>query len=245
MASKPKWTAVDYAKRVAIFFNFLLVICGLSMLIFGAWINATNSEFHIYTGDGGYISTSVLLIIGGLVIAVLGAIGCGASYRGSCRLILVYFGILSTLFLIEVIIGCVIYGQHDSMMLAAQNGLNLTITSQYGFNQPVTNSIDRLQQRRKCCGTKSWMDWRYSLWRKNESLHDRNFVPESCCITVSRSCVVTTSPSNIYYKGCGTALSEFVDENVYVIGGVCFALGFIQAIGIILTFYYYLKLREA
>ena len=244
MASKPGWTAVDYAKRITIFFNFIFIICGLSMLIFGAWINATNNEFHIYTGDGGYISTSILLIIGGLIASLLGAFGGLAAYRGSSRLILIYFGILSILFLIEIIIGCVVYGQHDNMMLAAQNGLNLTVTFQYGFNDPVTNSIDVLQQRRKCCGSKSWLDWRYSSWRRNESLHSDNFVPESCCITVSRNCAINTGPSNIYYKGCTTALSDFVDENVYVIGGVCFAFGVIQAIGIILTFYYYLKLRE-
>uniref|UniRef100_A0A094ZKG6 CD151 antigen n=1 Tax=Schistosoma haematobium TaxID=6185 RepID=A0A094ZKG6_SCHHA len=116
----------------------------------------------------------------------------------------------------------------DRLMLTMQ-------TLYFRDTDGVDAAVDHIQQKFKCCGSRSYRDWTDSIFqnysKRNEILPYPNYqlvVPDSCCVRSVKSCGTLPHPSNVYNEGCMESILFNLREQYYIICVVVLALVFVE-----------------
>lgn len=115
-----------------------------------------------------------------------------------------YIILLILVFLFELSAGAVAYIYERNVSDELNMTLSDTIKNNYAISERVTKAVDLMQQNFKCCGAIRFGEYNESLWIKStrDDLlveRDGRFVPDSCCVTMNRTCGRSFHPSNIPY----------------------------------------------
>ncbi|KAJ7373765.1 hypothetical protein OS493_011374 [Desmophyllum pertusum] len=102
------------------------------------------------------------------------------------------------------------------------------MNQQYGVNDDVTKSIDKLQQENHCCGDTGGSSWNGTSWQQRDE--QVNSVPDSCCKTQTEGCGKRLHPSNI-----NNEVEEFFEKHLSLLAIVGIGVACIQLIGIVVT----------
>ncbi|XP_038136950.1 CD151 antigen-like, partial [Cyprinodon tularosa] len=155
-----------------------------------------------------------------------------------------YLVLLLFIFLLEITAGILAYVNNQQCFplchqLHDELRLNLKSNMQQKYQQPgqqsITQSVDKLQQQFKCCGSQNFSDWTDSKWI--QSVGNERLVPDSCCKTPSELCGRRDHPSNIYRVegGCIEQLENFLRSHLYILGAVGVGIAFLQLVGMMFT----------
>lgn len=101
--------------------------------------------------------------------------------------------------------------------------------------QGVTKGWDSIQEQFECCGVDKPDDWANTT----HLTPARKTVPDSCCKNVAVGCGENkinppTPPANsIYTDGCLDQFVQYVEDNIYLIGGAGIGIAVVQLIAVI------------
>ncbi|KAM4697935.1 CD63 antigen-like [Rhinophrynus dorsalis] len=205
-------------------------VTGVALICLGASVQLRLSDISVVLAETSS-GAPLLLTITGMVIFFLSGFGAVAALRDSGVMMKAFAGIMTVIFIIEIIVGISAYSYRDKL----QNSLSqryLNILKKYGTDRQISGSVDRLQQQFQCCGAQNFTDWFNS-----SSPVSAASVPKSCCKKVSQQCGVNALEhrENLFREGCVTKLKSWISQHVDLIGAVGVGLGFAQIFGIIFS----------
>jgi len=221
-------------KLVAIF-NFFLFLVGAILIGVGTYVHLKMGDYLNYFDDS-YVNASVLFIILGAIVLILGFFGCcGACTENSCMMF-TFATLLAIVVIAEVGAAIAVYvfraDAHNIISSKMNEGLtNYNKGEEY---KGVTDTWNAVQSDFVCCGVKDYNDWKNTTF--GESV---NGVPDACCKTAVKKCgeevFTTKGADDINQEGCFKKLEEFVVDNVAIIGGVGIGIAILQIIGVLIS----------
>uniref|UniRef100_UPI00358DE0BB CD151 antigen n=1 Tax=Myxine glutinosa TaxID=7769 RepID=UPI00358DE0BB len=228
-------------------FNFVFLLTGCGVLVVGIWILVQKADYLSLLASSTFAATAIILIITGVVVMATAIIGCVSVYKELKELLRLYFVLLLIIFLLVIIAGVLAFIYQQQLSDELKWHLNHTMVENY--NQPgqesVTQSVDKLQQEFKCCGSINYKDWQGSRYIHSSSAEGRT-VPDSCCKSITETCGNRIHPSNIYNEegGCITKLERFVSDHLFIIGVVGIGVALLQVMGMIFTCCLYRSIKS-
>ncbi|XP_052800898.1 CD151 antigen-like [Mya arenaria] len=239
----PDYCGKTFLRNVLYVFNFIFFVSGLAFLAVGLYVVFDRHSFVSLLGGTMFPVTTYILIATGALILIMGVLGCVASCQENRCLLFTYALFLLLIFLLEAVAGVLAYMYNGVIHEELTRNLNDTMMNSYKYDATLTKAIDDMHVEFKCCGSRSFEDWRHSKWLK--SSNDSRKTPDSCCITVSDLCALRDHPSNIHYPGCAVTLQTITQESLILIGGIALGFCFIQIFGIIFSCCLIRKVKEA
>lgn len=234
-------------KSMVIIFNFLFILSGILLTLFGVWTLLYKQEYADLLKSNLYQLSTYILILAGAVIIIAGIIGILGAWFESKKLIIVFIALLVSIFVIEMASGVLAFTYKVKLTESLKYDLETTILNEYNQTGFETKSalLDNLQTSLKCCGATDFLDWKSSKYilSQNNTSHianepnskKYNQVAESCCKSPSHLCARRTHPSNINYKGCVMVLEKQISKHLILIGVVSISACLFQSIGFFLA----------
>uniref|UniRef100_A0A3Q2Q0G8 Tetraspanin n=1 Tax=Fundulus heteroclitus TaxID=8078 RepID=A0A3Q2Q0G8_FUNHE len=241
---KKKTCGTICLKYLLFLFNICFWLAGGAVLAVGVWTLVDKSDYISLLNSSFYSASAYILIAAGAIVIVTGLIGCCGTLKEKRSLLIVYLVLLLCIFLLEITAGVLAYVNYKECFpfchqLDRELRQNLKLTMQQKYQQPgqesITQSVDKLQQEFKCCGSQNFSDWTDSEWIQNAQ--NQQLVPDSCCKTPSDLCGRRDHPSNIYRVegGCIEKLEDFIQSQLYILGAVGIGIAFLQLVGMMFT----------
>ncbi|KAL5271234.1 hypothetical protein ACHWQZ_G001762 [Mnemiopsis leidyi] len=191
--------------------NFVISLVGLCVSGLGIYVATAAKSYEEFFGSGS-VSLSYVFIGCGILICLIGFLGCCGAMRHSTFMLL--------------------------MVKSQIKEAAVTKLAEYGNpvkSDVATKPIDVVQKGLDCCGIETGpVEWaadqkKATYWIRT---HD-NDVPDSCCVTETTNCgkneaKATPDPAVVHTKGCETALYDYLTDNMLLIGGLGVAVAFLE-----------------
>ncbi|XP_015274027.1 PREDICTED: tetraspanin-4-like [Gekko japonicus] len=218
-------------------FNLIFWLGGCGVLGVGVWLAVTQGRFATLSFSFPSLSAAGLFMATGAIIMVVGFLGClGAVTEHRC-LLLTFFLVLSTLFLLELVGLLVFVTCRDKFDGYAQanlkEGLKLYKTDD---NLGLTHAWDLVQTEFRCCGVQNYTDW---------FVHNRTQVPESCCMLPSSCQVESAQPPYLWSEPCYGKVKNWLGQNISAMGIFAACIIVVQVLGIVFSMLMYCQVRRA
>jgi len=233
-------------KYLLFLFNFIFFVCGAAILGVGIWVKVdpTIADYVGLTVDkGSYEAATILLIVVGAFILLVGFLGCcGACQESSCMLGL-FAGLMIVIVLLQIVAAILAVVFQNEV----ENGLKDHLSEEMktkmtnDSSDPFTHAVNQMQMELKCCGTTNYGDYGVDSTIQNQT---GKLVPKSCCQaalppngdpTLSDADWVTCSgdlPGRTK-DGCYETLVAWLKNHAVIVIGVGFGLAVVEIMGII------------
>lgn len=237
----------SFIKTMMIFFNFLIFLCGVTLLAVGIWVSVDGSSFLKIFGPLSssamqFVNVGYFLIAAGAVLFALGFLGCyGAHTENKCALMMFFF-ILLIIFIAEVAAAVValVYtamAEHLLTLLVVP-----TIKKDYGSQKDFTQVWNTTMEGLKCCGFNNYTDFEDSPYLK-----ENHVFPPYCCFdnvngTTTEPCTQEKA-ENMTVQGCFHQLLYDIRTNAVTVGGVAAGIGGLELAAMIVSIYLYCNLK--
>lgn len=215
---------VTCIKYLMFFFNFLFWLSGLALIIIGAIIRANYGDYFSYA-DSKFASAPVFIIVVGVVVFIIGFLGCCGAYKENYCMVTTFSVLLGIVFLLEIVAGALGFAYKKKVEAKVDEALDDAIGKYFNDNQPgAKDLIDWVQQKFDCCGKNSSDEF------KKPTSGNSTICPNGGVASCYKgdSCTGTK-----YNEGCREKFIDFVKHNLAVIGAVAIGIAFIQLLGII------------
>uniref|UniRef100_A0A5S6QU62 Tetraspanin n=1 Tax=Trichuris muris TaxID=70415 RepID=A0A5S6QU62_TRIMR len=239
--------------------NFLFWIAGIAVLGVCIWLlfdrgvaqrmMELDERLHEF-----YVAVYLLLAVG-IVMSLLGFMGCCGALRQSKCLLVSFFILLVIVFCAELTCGILAYTHQEQVQQYIEKSMYDTVLNRYGVEKAYTDVFDSIQSGLRCCGVKSYRDWLDSYYAtQKRDLPEFGFgsggigrVPFSCCNALgmrehSLNCGTTYDkiPLSMYEpylntKGCLNAVYGKFYQNLDIVIGLAVGIGCFQLIGMVFT----------
>jgi len=150
--------------------------------------------------------------------------------------------LLGLVFILEIAAGITAFVSQDSFNDELYSSMNQTlyaVKNQESGYQSTLTSWTSMQNSLKCCGVDSYADWLMPVTTAYPlGLNGCNCTrpatgnPNNC----EHVNVTTVGPGfyvPVYADGCYTTITNFINDNLIIVGGVGIGLAFIQIMGVI------------
>ncbi|XP_035674532.1 CD151 antigen-like isoform X2 [Branchiostoma floridae] len=240
-AKEKKSNTLGCLKVLLLIFNFLFWCSGAAVLWLGIWILQTKTKYVALLNSATYPACAWILIVAGVIICIIGFVGCCGAIRENKTCLIVYFVFLLIIFLLEIIAGILAYVYQDQLRGELKGGLNSTMIMQYMAkgSEGITRATDVLQQDFRCCGVLNWRDWKANSPYFKTGPAKNMTAPNSCCISPSDGCAARDHPSNIYHVGCLDAIESYIRTYLFIIGAVGISMACLMILGLFCTLCFY------
>eukprot|EP00914_Ancora_sagittata_P019615 GHVO01039114.1.p1 GENE.GHVO01039114.1~~GHVO01039114.1.p1 ORF type:complete len:265 (-),score=24.99 GHVO01039114.1:41-754(-) len=208
-------------------FNLIFFLAGLGLIIAGALVQTKFNEYFDFFG-GQFSAAAILLIVVGSIIFIIGFFGCCGAYKENYCMVMTFAVLLALIFILEIAAGITAYVLRDKVDGFVKDSLD-TALLKYDTDHPaVVEAWDKAQVEFQCCGVNNYTDW------SGQGTIGVNQVPVSCCLE-GTDCATNPKPNTVYSDGCMEKFTSWIEENIFIIGGVGIGLAFVQLLGIILA----------
>ncbi|KAK2725972.1 CD9 antigen-like [Artemia franciscana] len=234
-------------------FNLIFWLAGVALLALSLWL-LLDSDLYIKVAEdaSSYLKGTYFLITAGVLMTLVGFLGCCGAFRESQCMLTTYFLFVLVIMIAQISAAAWAYSNRAQLNKIIQDGIKETVKKSYSRDQAKTAAFDGLQQGMHCCGADGPGDWAGSVFNNadEKSFLDigisgiiRNYrLPRSCCKVPMESAeceaatqvaIIGTVMGEIYNKGCSDRLIDLLEEHsTYVIWAVI-CLGIIELIGMI------------
>ncbi|CAG0916382.1 unnamed protein product [Notodromas monacha] len=211
-------------KFLVFIFNLLFALSGLAILATGAIMEAAYKEYLQFLPNEIFSAPLILIIVGVSIFAIAFFGCCGAMKESNC-LILTFAVLLGVIFILEISVGIAAYVMKSEIEKDISVRMTKSVEQvKFDTDSILKRSWDVIQTEFKCCGSSNYTDW-----EKNPTF--QSTYPKSCCGEAGTAC--TASSDTLYRSGCLDKLSDFMKDNITIIGGMGIGIAFIQLIGIV------------
>ncbi|KAL4231974.1 Tetraspanin-33 [Mactra antiquata] len=244
----PDRSAVSLLVKYTLFLvNILIFLISGTVVALMTWV-LVEKEKKVNNAYDFFLDPACVLCLAGCVAFVISFLGWFGALRENMPSLLAYKYTLMAIFFLEIaliiIIFVVVYvpDARQQLNIYPEDSLTQAIVK-YRDDDDMQNLIDGIQQLLECCGTSN-DDIGYKDWSQNAyfnctpELEESGFgescsVPFSCCIQENSGLVnylcgkdMQSSKSDdvreetIYTKGCFKSITDILQSNVLVVGGV-------------------------
>lgn len=251
-----------------IFFIFNLVVCigGLVLVVVGIVALVKPEVVRMIPIIGGEIfqTAAYLAIIVGIIIFILGFLGCCGAWKENRCLLGLFFVIMLVMFIVLLVTAILAFAFKGQAKSKIKDGLIETLTNKYatGSDDKVVKSIqegwDFVQEKFQCCGighntSKGYEIWQSSKWFKSQTGSKKKYVPTSCCIAGKNEKVCTGETDlagaaprhdetgtkhknpNLNYGGCVKSIEGEIEGNLLLVGGICLCILILMILAMIFS----------
>lgn len=233
---------VHFWRILFIILNSLFLIIGLALVGLSIYLLASQNDLKFLTGSS-IGSGAVLILIAGLITAVISFIGVLGAIGMWPVLLIVYIVLLFVIVVLEIVAGILGFVYRTDLVDASAERAEDAIITYYPegnvmFSSDVNFIVDFLQTEFMCCGYSGNSDWVGTPYENITGMF-----PDSC------NCTTTTTESTedmmdstctelgrvnqtIYSRPCNATFSQFITDNLIIVGGVGIAFGLFEVIGI-------------
>jgi len=218
-------------KLLLVVFNVIAVIIGLALLGIGAYAKYEFGDI-LSVSESSFTSIPAMLMIIGVLIFILGFLGCFGSFREN-RVVLIIYTILLVLVLMGEIVAVILSFIYKSNIVdAAEEGLNNKVGGYIDGVEDDIEIMDKIQETLDCCGVHGPANYTENAkWVKE---HGNNTVPASCCPAIEESDAKTCKLADSYTDGCQDVVVDALGENAGLIIGIVVGAILIQLVLVIL-----------
>jgi len=224
------------SKIVIFVFNFIFLLCGIAVLVFGiVTLSSPSTVINALYFIPGYENINYIIDVqqavlnGGIVMTVVGSVlvvvcvfGLVASCTSSSCLMATYIAMILVMLYFEV--GVIIYFSVESQYI--DNRIeNLMYTSLVQYFQPVQISAgnivngstpgalawEGLQFKYACCGAHGYQDFENFDWQQNFSYNPNAKVPPSCCQQIIQYEIPTVTSQISSLNTCLTSPPQYTN----------------------------------
>ncbi|NXK80223.1 TSN33 protein, partial [Amazona guildingii] len=235
-------------KFVLFFFNLLFWVISMVMVAVGvyAWL-LKHSEA---TMACLVVDPAILLIVVGVLTFLIAFCGCIGSLRENIVLLQAFSICLAIVFLLQLVAGVLGFVFSDKARGKVSEIINGAIMH-YRDDLDLQNLIDFGQKEFSCCGGVSYKDWSQNMYfncTMDNPSQERCSVPFSCCLPDDDEVVINTmcghgiqamgyveASAVIYTHGCIDSLVNWINRNLFLLGGIALGLAAPQLVGILLA----------
>jgi len=221
MVEKGSATCIKYLMFV---FNFIFWLSGLALIIVGSIIKAKYGDYLSYGDDGSkFASVSVFIIIVGVIVFVIGFLGCCGAVRENYCMVTTFAILLGIIFILEIVAGALGFAYRKKVESQVDDSLKDAVEKYGNKDQPGAQELlDWAQKEFECCGLNGADDY-----KNNTHATKCNKGGVATCYS-TQNCNGT-----LYGSGCKVEFTKFVKHNLAVVGAVAIGIAFIQLLGII------------
>jgi len=201
--------AMRCVKYSLLVFNAIFFCSGLALIITGTVIQTRFRAYASLIGSDLALSSPAFLLIGvGVLVFVVGFLGCVGAFRESSCLLLIYTVLLALVFILEISIGIAAFTLRGPIGAIVREGLVESL-SKYKKEEASKRAWDYFQREFRCCGADNYTDWK-DHYRPVDS------VPDSCCSEPKGSCGVNAlrNPLKISRKSCLNSFKTAIHSNM-------------------------------
>ncbi|XP_031418487.1 tetraspanin-16-like [Clupea harengus] len=233
-------------KYLMMMLSGIILISGIVLLAVGIWISVGASNHIKNIGDFstqlGVISTICTVSGGGLTL--LGLIGCYGAWAEKRMLILVYFVVISVVFLAELTMTLLALVYQNRVENVIREASKRTLKESYkgpGANDAISAGWNAIMMKFKCCGVSNTTnDFVGSAFTNATSL----LYPTTCCVNMeSPSCDgMNTAPGILYSEGCDVKMITIVKSQGLILGSVAACICVMELASMVISVVLYVRL---
>ncbi|KAK6178466.1 hypothetical protein SNE40_013254 [Patella caerulea] len=245
-------------KWLVFFFNFIFWMAGAGMVGIGIWAFVEKNKFYHQEIQSIYdvmFDLSVVFLVLGVIIFILGFSGCIGALRENTYLLKFFYIVMILIFVAEITLGVIAFVFRDKAKQTITDMFQENFIPRYEDDPDAKSFIDWIQENIHCCGVTSngYKDWNqnmyfncttsnlsklscatpYSCCRKQDTI--RAGVPNILCGAGALKAEAPNRSSQIYTIGCIDAMLNMAEQNLPIVGGVVIAFTIPQLIGICLA----------
>jgi len=229
--------AAGCVRALFLAFNLVFFILGCTIFGIGVYSRVQNDSWKDVLESETYYTTANLFIASGVLMAMIGFLGCCGAWRRVQWMLFLYAALIILIFALEIAAGIYAYVKKDDVEEDLTSGLKKGVRKTYGkedmASKNVIKAIDWFQQTIQCCGAEGPKDWKKAVWYKSAANPKKSVVPASCCKNGKKDCVIKDVDSkDIFSKGCVAKGKEFAKKNIVLIGGVGIGIAVIEIFGV-------------
>lgn len=216
---------VTCIKYLMFFFNFIFWLSGLALIIIGSVIRANYGDYFSYA-DSNFASAPVFIIVVGVIVFVIGFLGCCGAYKENYCMVTTFSVLLAIVFILEIVAGALGFAYKSKVEEQAVKALDNAVSKYFNEEQPgAKDLLDWAQKKFECCGRNSSEEYKAPTGNTNNTL---------CVSGGVASCHAGDScTGKLYEDGCKDSFVEFIKHNLAVVGAVAIGIAFIQLLGIV------------
>lgn len=196
-------------KYLLFIFNFIFWLSGLALIIVGALVKKEYGYFLNVSSSSNFASAPVFLIVVGVIVAVVGFLGCCGAIKENYCMVTTFAVLLGLIFILEIAAGALAYTYRGKMENIVKDALEKGVKN-YNATE-YKKFMDQVQKDFKCCGYKEGA---------KDYINEHEKVPDSCA-------------GNNTTTNCVKGLEESLKSHLMIIGGVGIGIAFIQLVGIL------------
>lgn len=252
--------------RILMFiFNFIFFALGLVLLGVGIYSRIKSKDYEsVLGGDGTILSAANLLIAAGVLVTIIGFVGCCGAWKANKILLGIFAALIILIFIVEIAGGILAYTKKAQVEKHLLTGLKQIVSANYKYNpqtpevKAAVKAMDFFQETVKCCGTMGANDWKDTPWQKASIANSTTpgkarLVPDSCCkepgvkgSTCNEGVTVTgiSLLTKINTQGCYKAGFAWIKDHMWHLGGAAIGVAVIQLFGIVFAICLIKAIRE-
>ncbi|KAM9311956.1 tetraspanin-15-like [Gastrophryne carolinensis] len=238
------------------FYSTLFSLIGLLILCIGIYAESERRKHQ--TLEGIFLAPAIILLLLGMLMFVVSFVGMVGSLRDNLLLLKTFFWVLLVIFIIEVLL-ILVELVCETMMKNFAHANILMGMKHYYDDLDFKNIMDFVQEKFSCCGGDEFRDWKVNPYHSCNGTGPLSCgVPYTCCITGQDSrgvrntlCGYQTLERErldvahiIHVRGCIHAVGLWLSDNFGITFGLVFALLAPQALGLGLSYLFWMKLKE-
>ncbi|XP_037743611.1 tetraspanin-16 [Chelonia mydas] len=232
-------------KTVMICFNTIIFVVGCTMVALGLWIKLGSTSFVRVLGSTSvnFVHIGYFCIVVGIMVAMLGFIGCWGAVKESRCLLRMYFLIMLVIFIAEITAAVVVFA---FTQFARSVILDKSLTalkkkySGYKHDDIVSYGWNAFMLKLNCCGVHNYTDFSGSAFQIRTNLT----YPKSCCKDPMSSACNGHNVSSVVInqEGCFHKLVSLVKEKSLLLGGAATGAALLELAAMIVSLMLYVKL---
>ncbi|XP_043955248.1 tetraspanin 35 [Gambusia affinis] len=238
-----------FLKAMMIAFNGIIFLAGITILGVGIWVKVDTGSIFNFLGKindvppeiNQVLNVGYLLIAIGVLLVVIGFLGCCGAMRESKCMLLLFFMIVLLVFIAEVagaVVILVFRPVADALFEKVGTAAVKNIQKDYGNNADVTGLWNTTMDALKCCGFYNYTDFTGSPYYTKHN----NTYPPRCCPTNS-PCNSTVADAKSA-DGCFTKIKKLIDNNTVVIVGVALGIAALEICAMIVSMMLYCRVKS-
>jgi len=218
-------------------FNFIFFLVGVAIIGLGSYMAISMKDYFDFLGlsemDGlkNIGLSSYIFIVVGVIVTIIAFLGCCAACTEN-KCMMWTFATLMLIILIAEIGVCVTIILYKGQVKDVTKAAMTKSMNQYNKEESkgVKKTWDEIQETFSCCGIEKAKgeDWKSAFG------FDSNSAPDSCCQSVSEGCGKNAiGGDTLWPEGCLAEFDDYIEGNIFLVGGVGIALILVQLIAVI------------
>ncbi|XP_061160024.1 tetraspanin 35 [Syngnathus typhle] len=239
-----------FLKFMMFVFNGIIFLAGAVILGIGIWVKVDSGSILSFLGKienaptelSQVLNVGYLLIAVGILLVIIGFLGCFGAIKESKCMLLTFFIIILLVFLVEVagaVVILVFRPLAEDVFQRFGTAAVASIKKDYGTDSDVTGLWDTTMSTLKCCGIYNSSDFIDSPYYVENS----NQYPPPCCPR-AEPCDQIAIDISTAIPGCFVKFTQLIDDNTVVIVGVALGIAALELCAMTVSMILYCKIKS-